>query len=105
MVFVSLSLDGLLVLVGNNHDRTELLDQERRNTGTAWTRDDYFEKHGYLVIKNLWNPEELYREVPSIRGQVNYWGKGLDQYNFIENEMQVEGSLATYTHPQYTNSF
>ena len=79
----------------------ELLEQEKRNTGTAWTRNDYFEKHGYLPIKNLWSPEELYRPVPSIRGQVNYWGNKLDQYSVIENEAQVEGSLATYTHPQY----
>ena len=79
----------------------QLLDQEKRNAGTAWTRNENFDEFGFLVLKNLWRAEELYRPVPSIRGQVNYWGKQLDQYNLIENEMQVEGSLATYTHPQY----
>ena len=79
----------------------DLLNQEKRNVGTAWTRNENFDEFGFLVLKNLWRAEELYRPVPSIRGQVNYWGKKLDQYNLIENEMQVEGSLATYTHPQY----
>ena len=35
------------------------LDQERRNTGTTWTRNESFEKNGYLVVDNLWDPEEL----------------------------------------------
>ena len=75
--------------------------QEKQNSGTAWTRNESFEKNGYLVIKNLWNPEELYRPVPQERGQINYWGKKLDQFNYTEVEQQVEGSLACYWHPQY----
>ena len=38
----------------------QLTMQERRNTGTAWTRNESFEKNGYLVVKDLWDPEELY---------------------------------------------
>ena len=75
--------------------------QERTNTGTAWTRNDSFEKNGYLVIKDLWNPDELYHPLPEVRGQLNYWGKKLDQVNYTEVEQQVEGSLARYWHPQY----
>ena len=79
----------------------QLLFQERLNTGTSWTRNEFFEKNGYLVIKNLWDVKELYRPVPEERGQINYWGKKLDQFNYTELEMQVEGSLACYWHPQY----
>lgn len=79
----------------------QLFYQERLNTGTSWTRNEQFEKDGYLVIKNLWNPKELYRPVPEERGQINYWGKKLDQFTYQELEMQVEGSLACYWHPQY----
>jgi hypothetical protein len=75
--------------------------QERQNTGTAWTRNESFEKNGYLVIKNLWNPEELYHPLPQERGQINYWGKNIDQFNYNPLEQQVEGSLARYWHPQY----
>jgi hypothetical protein len=79
----------------------QLLFQERLNTGTAWTRNEQFEKDGYLVVKNLWDPKDLYRPVPEERGQVDYWGKELHQFTHHELEMQVEGSLACYWHPQY----
>ncbi|NBP04125.1 MAG: hypothetical protein EBU90_29330 [Proteobacteria bacterium] len=79
----------------------QLFHQERLNTGTSWTRNKSFEKNGYLVIKNLWDPKELYRPVPQERGQITYWGKRLDQFNYCEVEQQVEGSLACYWHPQY----
>ena len=62
---------------------------------------DYFDRHGYMIIKNLYDARELYRPVPSIRGQISYWGKGEDQFNHHPEESQVNGSLATYTHPQY----
>lgn len=75
--------------------------QEIKSTGTSWTRNPSFEDNGFLVIKNLWDPEELYRPVPQQRGQINYWGKKLDQYTYTEKEMQVEGSFACYWHPQY----
>ena len=79
----------------------EVVAQEKLNTGTAWTRNDSFEKNGYLLIKNLWDPEELYHPLPPVRGQLNYWGKRVDQVNHIDVESQVEGSLARYWHPQY----
>ena len=53
----------------------QIILQEMHNTGTTWTRNDFMEKHGYLVIKNLWNPEELYHPVPMRRGQFNYHSK------------------------------
>ena len=79
----------------------QLFYQERQNTGTSWTRNGQFEKDGYLVVKNLWDPKELYRPVSKERGQINYWGKRLDQFTYCELEQQVEGSLACYWHPQY----
>ena len=79
----------------------QLLYQERNNTGTSWTHNEFFEKNGYLVINNLWDEEELYRSVPEERGQINYWGKKLDQFTYQELETQVEGSISCYGHPQY----
>ena len=79
----------------------QLMFQERQNTGTAWTRNESFEKNGYLVIKDLWDPEELYHPLPPERGQMNWWGRKMDQFTHQEVEMQVEGSLARYWHPQY----
>lgn len=78
----------------------QLIFQEKLNTGTAWTRNEQFEKDGYLVVKDLWDAEALYHPLPEERGQLNYWGKS-GQFNHIPVEQQVEGSLARYWHPQY----
>lgn len=79
----------------------QLMFQERQNTGTTWTRNEEFDKNGYLVIKDLWDSQELYHPLPQERGQINYWGKNIDQFNHDPVEQQVEGSLARYWHPQY----
>ena len=75
--------------------------QERLNSGTSPTNNGQFDRDGYIVIKNLWDPKELFVEVPTKRGQINYWGNKPDQYNFTPLEGQVEGSLACYTRPKY----
>ena len=79
----------------------QLMFQERHNTGTAWTRNDSFEKNGYLVVKDLWEVDELYYPLPEQRGQLNYWDKNPEHFHHTEVEQQVEGSLARYWHPQY----
>ena len=79
----------------------DVIYQEVRNTGTAWTRHDGFEKDGYFKIKNLWDPEELYYPCPSIRGQLNYYDMNPDNFSHVAVESQVEGSLSRYWHPQY----
>jgi len=78
----------------------DLLFQERINTGTSWTRNEDFDRDGYFVVKNLWDPEELYHPVPMERGQINYFGS-IDKFYHDPVEQQVEGSLARYHHPQY----
>ena len=69
--------------------------------GISWTYNEFFDEHGYFVIKNLYDPQKLYHPVPEERGLINYWGKNLDQFNYDPVESQVEGSLARYWHPQY----
>ena len=59
----------------------QLMFQEKQNTGTAWTRNDSFEKNGYLVVKDLWDAEELYHPVPEEKGQYNYWDKNPEHFN------------------------
>ena len=61
---------------------------------------DYFNRHGYLIIKNLYDPKELYTSVPSERGQINYYGS-VDRYHHNPDEIQVPGSLARYSYPKY----
>ena len=103
----SLSLGGLLALVGSEVEMAEQMTelqlqmQEKNNSGTAWTRNEFFEKNGYLVVKNLWDAEELYSPVPEMKGQYNYWDKNPEHFNYNPVENQVEGSTSRYWHPQY----
>ena len=83
---------------GRTNDRTATDDAGRTNSGTAWTRNEKFEKDGYLVVKDLWDPEELYHPVPEEKGQYNYWDKNPEHFNHVPVEQQVEGSTSRYWH-------
>ena len=82
-------------------NEAQLLHQERMNTGTAWTHNKQFDKDGYLVVKDLWDKDELFHPLPEVRGQLNYWDNNVENFNHQPVEGQVEGSLARYWHPQY----
>ena len=73
---------------------------ERAKTGSSKTKNEFLEKNGYLVIKDLWDPDELYHPVPTERGLLLYDGKTVDKYE-KKDERQVLGSVARYWHPQY----
>ena len=60
----------------------------------------FFDKYGYMLIRGLWNPTEFQEEPPEIRGQINYHGK-VDKFSHDEEEKQVKGSLARYSHPKF----
>ena len=47
-------------------NEAQLLHQERMNTGTSWTRNEQFDKDGYLVVKDLWDKDELYHPLPEV---------------------------------------
>ena len=79
----------------------DILFQERRESGTSWTRNTDFDKDGYLLIKDLWDPVELYHPLPDIRGQLNYFDDNPEHFNHLEVERQVQGCLSRYWHPQY----
>jgi hypothetical protein len=79
----------------------EQLDySEKVNTGTSWTRNEFLDEHGYLVVKNLYDPQKLYHPVPEERGQINYFGS-VNRFHHEPEEQQVNGSIARYSHPQY----
>ena len=79
----------------------QLMLQEKQNTGTAWTRNEKFDKDGYIVIKDLWDVDELYHPAPELKGQYNYYDNNPEHFNHVPLENQVEGSTARYWHPQY----
>ena len=79
----------------------DIINQERNCTGTSWTYCQFFDENGYIILKNLCDPEKLYDPVPKERGCYSWHGKNLDEFTNTEVEPQVEGSLARYWHPQY----
>ena len=84
---------------------TQVLQLELANRGSTLTNNEDLEKDGYLVIKNLWPPEELYYPVPTERGQILYHGS-VDRFDYDPNDFQgVPGGLIRSRHPQYKNIF
>ena len=80
----------------------EIIKNEYQNQGTSWTRNEFFDTNGYLIIKNLCDPEKLFHPVPKERGVFNWRGSDkLDKFTYQEIETQVNGSVARYWHPQY----
>ena len=80
----------------------EIVQYEYDNHGTSWTRNEFFDKNGYLILKNLCDPEKLFHPVPDERGLLNWKGSNeLDKFTHQEVENQVNGSVARYWHPQY----
>ena len=64
------------------------------------TNNQIFDNQGYYLVDNLYDPKELYEEVPKERGQIKYFGS-LEKFNHVDTESQVNGSLARYSHPKY----
>ena len=80
----------------------EVIKNEYQNQGTSWTRNEFFDTNGYIIIKNLCDPEKLFHSVPKERGVFNWRGSDkLDKFTYEEIETQVNGSVARYWHPQY----
>ena len=80
----------------------EVTRSEYENHGTSWTRNEFFDTYGYLIIENLCDPEKLFHPVPKKRGLFNWKGSDeLDKFTYEEVENQVNGSVARYWHPQY----
>ena len=76
----------------------QIMSQEWHNIGTTWTRNEDFDRDGYLGIESLWDPKELYHPVPKERGKMRWWGNKIDQFQYDEIEGQVEGSISRYNH-------
>lgn len=78
------------------------IEQEvKNNRGTSKTGHNFFDENGYLVVKNICNPDDLFYELPiGITGQLKY-GKTEIEVEHTKDEGQVDGSLSRYSHPKY----
>jgi hypothetical protein len=73
---------------------------EKTNTGTSSTKNQEFDKNGYLVIKNLYDVSSMIELPPKERGQISY-NKNGGIISHLNEETQVNGSLSRYNYPKY----
>ena len=78
----------------------DLIKYELENSGTSWTRNQFFDENGYLILKKICDPTLLYCPVPTDRGLFKWWGMREDQF-VLDNDQQVEDSIERYWYPQY----
>lgn len=74
-------------------------NHERIFYGSAKTNNEDFEKNGYLVLRNLWDPKDFQEEIDFTGGhyEFNQFGK----YTMAEIDSQVPGSKARHNYPPY----
>lgn len=73
---------------------------EKNYTGTSLTGNDEFDRNGYLILRNLWDPKDFLSNPPEIKGAYKYYGK-IDKFDYFPLENQVEGSTARYYWPPF----
>ena len=71
---------------------------EKMMYGTTKTKNDSFNKNGFLVVKDFWNPEDFREEIDYASGRYCYDKFG--KYKIVE-EYQVPGSKARHSYPPY----
>ena len=72
--------------------------QERAMSGTSKTKNEEFDKNGFLVVRNIWDPKDLQEQIDYDTGHFSYnqWGKVRRS-----DECQVPGSKARHNYPPY----
>lgn len=74
---------------------------ERANSGTSPTNNKQFDEDGYLVVRDLWDPQDLFAEPPEKKGVYRYHG-AIDKFSFFSKDPQVQGATARYHYPPYS---
>lgn len=70
---------------------------------TSKTNNIFFDQNGYLIVRDIIEPNELICELPKERGQITYKGD-IDNFQHLPIENQVNGSLSRYSYPKYKQS-
>ena len=78
----------------------DLINHELENSGTSWTKNEFFDANGYLIIKKICDPKLLHCPVPTDRGLFKWWGMREEQFISLDDQ-QVEDSVERYWYPQY----
>ena len=68
----------------------QIIDSERMFTGSSKTNNDFFEENGYYVYKNICDPKNYVRPVPTQGGLINYWGRNMKKLSIIRFKPKPE---------------
>ena len=82
-----------------NRKDVDYTDQEKNLFGTSKTKNEEFEKNGFLVVRNIWDPKDLQENIDYDTGHFfyNQFGK----CHKSDDEGQVPGSKARHSYPPY----
>ena len=72
--------------------------QEKAMFGSSKTKNEEFDRLGYLVVRNIWDPKDLQEEIDYDEGHFLYNNFGKVHK---ADERQVPGSRARHSYPPY----
>ena len=72
--------------------------QEKMLFGSSKTKNEEFDKNGYLIVRNMWDPKDLQEEIDYDNGHFMYNNFGKVRRT---DETQVLGSKARHSYPPY----
>jgi len=78
----------------------QIFETEQKNVGTSPTNNEEFEKNGYLLVKDLLDPNDLRCEPPIKKGSYSYKGD-INNFTYEPVESQVVGTTSRYNWPYY----
>ena len=70
----------------------ELNFEESLNRGTSWTNNKQFDRDGYLKVENIYDSKELFCDVPTLRGMLDYFDNKNDKQSTISDIEKLFGS-------------
>lgn len=62
---------------------------------------DYLKRHGYLIIKNIYDTKQLYCPVPKQKGKIDIGEENLYKYNHFLKDNQSNNCCLRYNYSQY----
>ena len=90
-----------MIMAEDTMSEQEIAWYESKFRDTSWTRNDFLEENGFLLVKDLYDVVEMYSPPPQLPGKWKYFQNDVNNYSLEPVEPQVNGSTARYWHPQY----
>ena len=61
-----------------------------------------FDEKGFIIIKNFYDPKELYQEIPSYMGRIGYHNDSYDLITSYPEDENVPGAISRSGYPFFT---